>query len=129
MARPVRTAVTTQQLKAIALLVAKDVNKLTNEQIADKVGVTAKTLYLWKKEKPFNDELIKQAEEIHRAFLAETYTQLRSIISNPSVKDSTKLKGIELMLKNQSRLKDVQEQTVNVTDKTLDEMLSELEQL
>lgn len=118
-----------EQYKAIALMVYKDVNGLTNEQIAREVGVNPSTLYEWKKKPEFNEELIRQAEEVQRSFLADTYTQLRMIINNDKVRAGTKIKAIELVLKNQGRLKDVQDQNVTIEDKrkSLDELLAELD--
>lgn len=51
------------------------------------------------------------------------------IINNDKVQTGNKLKAIELVLKNQGRLKDVQEQSVTVEDKSLDDLLSELSKL
>lgn len=115
-----------EQYKAIALMIYKDVNGLTNEDIAKEVGVNPSTLYAWKKEGYFNDELIRQSEEVQRSFLADTYTQLRMIINNDKVKSGNKLKAIELVLKNQGRLKDVQEVTQTVEDKSINDLLDEL---
>lgn len=115
-----------EQYKAIALMVYKDVNGLTNEMIAKEVGVNPSTLYEWKQKDAFNNELIKQSEEVQRSFLADTYTQLRMIINNPKAKEGTKLKAIELVLKNQGRLKDVQEVTQTVDEKSLSDILTEL---
>ncbi|WP_340034504.1 phBC6A51 family helix-turn-helix protein [Bacillus sp. FSL K6-0993] len=121
-----RKALKPEQYKAIALMVYKDVNGLTNEMIAKEVGVNPSTLYEWKKGQAFNDELIRQSEEVQRSFLADTYTQLRMIINNPKAKEGTKIKAIELVLKNQGRLKDVQEVTQSVDEKSLTDILSEL---
>lgn len=118
-----------EQYKAIALMIYKDVNGLTNEDIAKEIGVNASTIYEWKKKDYFNRELIRQAEEVQKSFLADTYTQLRMIINNNNVKSATKLKAIELLLKNQGRLKDVQEVTQVTEDKNLDELLSELDNI
>ena len=115
-----------EQYKAIALMVYKDVNGLTNEDIAREVGVNPSTLYAWKQRGDFNDELIRQSEEVQRSFLADTYTQLRMIINNDKVKSGNKLKAIELVLKNQGRLKDVQEVTQTVEDKSINDLLDEL---
>ncbi|MGG4390472.1 phBC6A51 family helix-turn-helix protein [Priestia megaterium] len=115
-----------EQYKAIALMVYKDVNGLTNEDIAREVGVNPSTLYAWKQRGDFNDELIRQSEEVQRSFLADTYTQLRMIINNDKVRSGNKLKAIELVLKNQGRLKDVQEVTQTVEEKSIDELMNEL---
>ncbi|WP_285616176.1 phBC6A51 family helix-turn-helix protein [Pseudobacillus badius] len=86
-------------------------------------------MYEWKKKDYFNDELIKQSEEVQRSFLADTYTQLRMIINSNKVNAGNKLKAIELVLKNQGRLKDVQEVTQTTEDKTLKDLLDELNSL
>lgn len=124
-----RKALKPEQYKAIALMVYKDVNGLTNEMIAKEVGVNPSTLYEWKKGQAFNDELIRQSEEVQRSFLADTYTQLRMIINNPKAKEGTKIKAIELVLKNQGRLKDVQEVTQSVDEKSLTDILTELKNI
>lgn len=121
-----RKALKPEQYKAIALMIYKDVNGLTNEQIAKEVGVNPSTLYEWKKREDFNNELIRQSEEVQRSFLSDTYTQLRMIINSNKVNAGNKLKAIELVLKNQGRLKDVQEVTQTVEDKSLTDLLAEL---
>ncbi|MEH7117196.1 phBC6A51 family helix-turn-helix protein [Neobacillus vireti] len=121
-----KKALKPEQYKAIALMIYKDVNGLTNEMIAKEVGVNPSTLYEWKKQDAFNDELIRQSEEVQRSFLADTYTQLRMIINNPKAKEGTKIKAIELVLKNQGRLKEVQEVNQTVDEKSLQDILSEL---
>lgn len=118
-----------EQYKAVALMIYKDVNGLTNEDIAKEVGVNPSTIYEWKKNDAFNSELIKQSEEVQRSFLADTYTQLRMIINNKNVQTGNKLKAIELVLKNQGRLKDVQEQNITVDDKSLTDLLTELDKM
>lgn len=116
-----------EQYKAVALMIYKDVNGLTNEQIAMEVGVNPSTLYEWKKNEAFNSELIRQSEEVQRSFLSDTYTQLRMIINNTNVQTGNKLKAIELVLKNQGRLKDVQEVTTTTDDRTMSDLLAELD--
>jgi len=129
MANTRRTVLKPEQYKAIALMIYKDVNGLTNEAIAKEVGVNPSTIYEWKKNEAFNSELIRQSEEVQRSFLSDTYTQLRMIINNNNVQVGNKLKAIELVLKNQGRLKDVQETTVAVEDKTIDDLMKELNKL
>lgn len=127
MARPKREELTTKQLQCIQELIMKDVTGKTNEQIATELDINLTTLYRWKKDKTFNDRLIAEAEEFNRSFLSDTYNQLRGIINNPKTNTSHKIKAIELMLKNQGRLKDVQESKVDVTVSTdADEILKRL---
>lgn len=115
MARPVRETLTPQQLTCIQELVMKDITGKTNEDIAEELGVNIATLYRWKKTKIFNDKLIEVAEEFQKSFLADTYSQLRGIINNPRSAPAHKLKGIELMLKNQGRITADKEEKVSVS--------------
>ena len=127
MARPKREELTAKQLQCIQELIMKDVTGKTNEQIATELGINLATLYRWKKNKAFNDRLVEEAEEFNRSFPADTYNQLRGIINNPKTNTNHKIKAIELMLKNQGRLKDVQEAKVDVTVSTdADEILRRL---
>lgn len=61
--------------------------------------------------------------------MSDTYTQLRMIINSNKVNAGNKLKAIELVLKNQGRLKDVQEVTQTTEDKTIKDLLDELNSL
>ncbi|WP_407708546.1 phBC6A51 family helix-turn-helix protein [Bacillus altitudinis] len=129
MANVKRRVLKPEQYKAIALMVYKDVNGLSNEEIAKEVGVNPSTLYAWKKEGYFIDELLRQSEEVQRSYLPDGYAQLRMIINNPKVNPTNKLKAIEILLKNQGRLKDVQEVTTTVDDKSLADLLSDLDSM
>lgn len=127
MARPIREELTPKQIQCISELIMKDVTGKTNEQIAAELGINLATLYRWKRNKMFNDRLVSEAEEFNRSFLADTYNQLRGIINNPKTSTNHKIKAIELMLKNQGRLKDVQETKVDVSvNNDADEILKRL---
>jgi len=120
-----RDRLTATQKKCIELLVIKDIERKTNNQIAEELGIDRATLYRWKNKPEFNDALIERAEEFNRSFLPDTYGTLRNIMAYGS--DAHKLKAIELMLKNQGRLKDVQEQTTTVkADISTEDVLREL---
>lgn len=124
-----RIILSPEQQKSIALLVTRDVNKLTMQEIADEVGVSTRTLQRWRHNDVYSDELVKQSEEIQRAFLAETYVQLRALVSGNTTAENNRLKAIELVLKNQGRLKDVQEQTVRVEERSFEDLLQELDEI
>lgn len=98
--------------KACELLVMKDINGLSNDQIAEQCGVNRSTLYRWKQRKDFNDYLNELTEEFQRSFLSDAYSELRKIMMYG--KSHEKLKAIELMLKNQGRLKEIRETTATV---------------
>ena len=120
-----RERLTATQKKCIELLVMKDIEKKTNNQIAEECGIDRATLYRWKNKPEFNDALIERAEEFNRSFLPDTYGVLRNIMTYGQ--DAHKLKAIELMLKNQGRLKDVQEQTTTVkAEVSTEDVLKEL---
>lgn len=105
-----------EQYKAVGLLAFKDFNKLSNEQIAEQAGVSVATLYNWKKDENFTQELLKQAEQLQMNFINDAYIELRSIINSKKVSTSNKLKAIELHLKTQGKLRDVKEQTLTVNE-------------
>lgn len=107
MAKPKRTKLTDKQLQCISLLIMKDFTNQNNQQIAEEVGVSPKTIYQWYKEDIFVDELNRQTEAIQRAWLNEAYHQLRKIMVNGTEKNQ--LKAIEIFLKNQGRLIEKQE--------------------
>ena len=113
------------QKKCAEMLVTKDIHGLTNNQIAENLGIDRVTLYRWKQRPEFNEFMLNLAEEYHRSYLADTYVELRKILTYGT--DAHKLKAIELMLKNQGRLKDVQESTTTVkAELTAEDVLKEL---
>ena len=106
---------TPQQLKAIELLVQKFYDgKLTDQKIADTVGVSRQTLHKWKQKAEFNEELLKRSKEVNRAALSTGLAWMNRTLSNPRSKDSTKLEIVKLLMKQAGELKDVQESTVTV---------------
>lgn len=103
------------QKKACELLVMKDINKMTNDQIAEEVGVNRTTLYRWKQDKAFNDYLNSLADEFQRSFLSDAFAELRKIMLYG--KPHERLKAVELILKNQGKLKEVSEVDAKVNTK------------
>lgn len=103
------------QKKACELLVMKDINKMTNDQIAEECGVNRTTLYRWKQDKSFNDYLNSLADEFQRSFLSDAFGELRKIMAYG--KPHERLKAIELILKNQGKLKDVSEVDAKIDNK------------
>ena len=103
------------QKKACELLIMKDINKMSNDEIAEAVGVNRTTLYRWKQDKAFNDYLNSLADEFQRSFLSDAFSELRKIMLYG--KPHEKLKAVELILKNQGKLKEVQEVDTKVSTK------------
>ena len=107
-----KSGLSATQKKACELIVMKDINKMTMEQIAEAVGVNRSTIFRWKQTKEFNDYLNALADEFQRSFLSEAFSELRKIMLHG--KSHEKLKAIELVLKNQGKLKDNAEVTATV---------------
>lgn len=104
------------QKKAAELIVMKDINNMTLNDIAEEIGVNRSTLYRWKQNKEFNDYLNGLADEFQRSFLADAFGELRKIMAHGKAHE--RLKAIELILKNQGKLKDNAEVTANVKHET-----------
>ena len=99
------------QIKCIDLLIMKDINGLSNDLIAKECGVDRSTLYRWQQKREFNNELIKRADEFNRSFLPSAYATLRGILTNGRTHEQ--LKAIELILKGQGKLKEVESTVIN----------------
>lgn len=113
------------QKKACELLIMKDINKMSNDDIAEAVGVDRSTLYRWKQKKEFNDYLNNLADEFQRSFLSEAFSELRKIVAYG--KSHERLKAIELVLKNQGKLKDTTDINATVKqDVDVDTFLKEM---
>ncbi len=123
---------TTQQQKAAFLLVENDLrdngDKRTQEDIAEEVGVTYKTLWTWRKQ---NRNFIDYKNEIADDFLSEyrsgVYGQLLKLINGPQ----PSVKAIDLYLKRFGLLTEKQ---VNITEdssgsRTNEDLAKELEDL
>lgn len=115
-----KTGLTLVQKKCAELLVMKDINKMSVEEIAKEVGVNRATIFRWKQNREFNDYMNNMADEFQRSFLPDAFSELRKIMAYG--KSHEKLKAIELVLKNQGKLKDQTDinatvkQEVNVED-------------
>lgn len=107
---------TAQQRRAAEILATNDLHGLTTEQIAEEVGVAARTVFRWKQDAAFIAYQNEVAERAMESFLADTYNSLRRLVRSGG-SDSAKLKAIELVLKNRGRLTDVQKIEAEIDDK------------
>ncbi|WP_394884506.1 phBC6A51 family helix-turn-helix protein [Clostridium butyricum] len=107
-----KQGLTATQKKACELLVMKDINRMNNDDIAKECGVDRSTFYRWKQKKEFNDYLNSLADEFQRSFLSDAFAELRKLMTYG--KPHEKLKAIELIMKNQGRLKDTTDLNANV---------------
>lgn len=99
-------------VRACELMAMKDINGMSNDDIAKELGINRATLYRWRQKPEFNDKLTEITEEFQRSFLTDAYAELRKIMMYGKAHE--KLKAIELLLKNQGRLKEVKETTTKV---------------
>ena len=120
---------TESQMKAAKLFVYKDITKMRVEDIAKECGISVPTLYKWKQEKEFIKFQTLIAEERMEDFLTTCYEEIRAMATSNKSKDATKLKALELVLRNRGRLKDKQEISMEVSQKSNEELESEIEQM
>lgn len=117
-----------RQIKAVELIVTRDINGMTLEDIAQEVGVDTKTLYRWRTS---NEDFIvymeDRAEIVQRSFISEAYTQLRLIMTKGNNHD--KLKALDLFLKNQGKLKQIVEESIEINDKSAEDLDAEYRDL
>lgn len=120
-----KQGLSTTQKKCAELLVMKDINKMTVTQIAEEIGVNRSTIFRWKQNKEFNDYMNNMADEFQRSFLPDAFGTLRTILQHG--KTHEQLKAVELILKNQGKLKDNTEANVNIKqDINVDEFMKSI---
>lgn len=122
----VKKSLKPEQLKAISLIVSRDVNRMSYKQIAEECGVAESTIFRWKEKEYFTEELNRQAEIMQKAFLSEAYNRLRGLITNPNTADNNVLKALEIFLKNQGKLKNVDEVKAEIKTESADDILKSL---
>lgn len=122
---------THEQLEAIDMLTRRFYDaRMTDQAIADKLGISRTTLHNWKKIPEFNEEFIKQSREINRSTLPVAMAYISRTLNNPRVKDSSKIKLVELILKANGELKDVQESEITVKQaEDIDNILADFKSL
>ncbi|OQO86524.1 hypothetical protein BH739_09040 [Enterococcus casseliflavus] len=106
-----QSSLTEQQKEAIDLLVGKE-GDLTQQEIADRVGVSRQSLFNWRKKPEFRQALVEQAKTITDTGLAYSLTWMEQAMKDPLVKDSVKVQIAGMFMKNHGMLKDMQETTV-----------------
>ena len=99
-------------------LALKGVTGKSEYQIAEENNINRSTLYRWKLRADFNDYLQEVADEFQRSALNDAYTVLQRLLKSDNEK--TLIKAVELVLKNQGRLKEVQDTNITVETPELD---------
>jgi len=116
-------ALTEQQKQcALRMIEAPD---LTQQELADELGVHRNTIGNWNRNKEFIEYKNDIAMDIHNSFLADTLKILRDKTLNP--RERGHVRYLELALKTYGALKDKQEQTVTVKEERSEkDMLDDL---
>ncbi|MTV50999.1 hypothetical protein GJ688_18960 [Heliobacillus mobilis] len=113
--KTLKYALTEPQRRAAEILATNDVHKMTLLQIGLEVGVSERTICRWKQDPEFIEYQNEVAELTMRDFLTEAYNSLKSI-ARGSQSEKNKLKAIELVMKNQGRLTEVQKVEAKIED-------------
>ena len=115
---------TAAQKRAAEILASNDVHQMTLGQIAEHVGVSHRTLYRWKQDKAFVAYQNDIAEQLMEDFLAEAYGTLKGLVRSGR-SDNSRLKALELVLKNRGKLTDVHHIEAKVEDTRSDEAIED----
>ncbi|MHC5291067.1 hypothetical protein CHCC14819_0434 [Bacillus licheniformis] len=99
--------------------------ELTQQALADEIGVHRNTIGNWNRNKEYLEYKNDLAMDVHKSFLAETLKILRTQTLNPKVRGHSRY--LEMALKTYGVLTDKSEQTVTVKEeKSEKELLDEL---
>lgn len=101
------------QKKVVHELVNADITGKTHAEIAEEYGVTERTIYRWKNDVEFAQELEAQTDINLKAFLYEANQELKKLIRHGH-SEQAKLQGIKLVMQSQGKLRDVQDINANV---------------
>lgn len=106
-------------------LVQVEYPELTQQSIADEIGVHRNTIGNWNRSKEYIEYKNDLAMDIHKSFLADTLKVLRSKTLDPNVRGHSRY--LEMALKTYGVLTEKTEQTVTVKEEKSDkELLDEL---
>ncbi|MDF1510203.1 phBC6A51 family helix-turn-helix protein [Robertmurraya sp. DFI.2.37] len=113
-----------EQIEAIKYLAQPKQGGLTHEEIADKVGVSRQTLYRWRQDVAFQDEIKR---EIGRNTMNRIPDVIDSLFAQATKPNQPSAKAAELLLKTVSMLND----SLVVEDRTKrsEQPLSDVEEM
>ncbi|MGR9546561.1 phBC6A51 family helix-turn-helix protein [Priestia megaterium] len=118
-----RRGLSVTQKKVVQELVNSDITGKTIEQIAEEYNVTSRTIYRWKNDVEFAQELETQTDVNLKAFLYEANQELKKLIRHGH-SEQAKLQGIKLVMQSQGKLRDVQDINANVKQDIVNEGVS-----
>ena len=111
------------QRRAAEILASNDIHQMSLAQIAEHVGVSHRTLYRWKQDKDFVTYQNNISEHLKGDFLTEAYTTKGLVRSGRS--DNSRLKALELVLKNRGKLTNVHHIEAKVEDTRSNEAIED----
>ncbi|MDF9638812.1 MULTISPECIES: phBC6A51 family helix-turn-helix protein [Bacillus cereus group] len=118
------------QKKVIQEMVMQDVTKKTNAEIAEEYGINERTIYRWKNDVEFVEELNKQNSLSLQAFNYEATNQLKRLVRHGN-SEQAMINAIKLVMQSNGMLKE-QDVQVNVNnnikqDGVSDELFADLD--
>lgn len=96
----------------------------TMQQIADELEIAPRTLFNWRQDRDFIDYKNELAEKLMDEFLDEAYRELKRIAIKGR-QEGTRVKALELALKNRGKLTDVQKVEQTVKDERSNDEIEE----
>ncbi|NRQ72001.1 helix-turn-helix domain-containing protein [Bacillus cereus] len=120
-----------QQKKVIQELIMQDVTKKTIAEIAEEQGINERTIYRWKNDVEFVEELNKQNDLSLQAFTYEATNQLKRLVRHGNSEQAV-INAIKLVMQSQGKLKEQDGVQVNVNtnikqDGVSDDFLADLD--
>ncbi|MEC3420536.1 phBC6A51 family helix-turn-helix protein [Bacillus cereus] len=104
-----------QQKKVINELVMQDVTKKTLAEIAEEQGINERTIYRWKNDVEFVEELNKQNDLSLQAFTYEATNQLKRLVRHGNSEQAV-INAIKLVMQSQGKLKETEGVQVSVNN-------------
>lgn len=81
------------------MLLSDDGKKLTNEELAERAGISPSTLYEWKRKPEFRRKMTELADAELETHRAEVYQQLLKAIRGTSNNGSPSVKALDLYMR------------------------------
>lgn len=109
----------------------QDVTKKTIAEIAEEQGINERTIYRWKNDVEFVEELNKQNDLSLQAFTYEATNQLKRLVRHGNSEQAV-INAIKLVMQSQGKLKETEGVQVNVSnnirkDGVSDEFIADLD--
>ncbi|PEM65317.1 hypothetical protein CN613_25575 [Bacillus pseudomycoides] len=111
------------QKKVVQELVMQDVTKKTIAEIAEEYGINERTIYRWKNDIEFVEELNKQNDLSLQAFTYEATNKLKGLVRHGNSEQAV-INAIKLVLQSQGKLKEQEGVNVNVSHNVIQDGVS-----